>query len=165
MTIQTYLDRSWVRWNQKQTSRTHVKSPRPASPPKPNQAHPLAYYYNLIRCSYIIKCWYYYYPPPCLQAREACPGHPSWFLRSSQIWSCQFFCFKDPAGPATNSPRDPLSDNFALFFKALFFTTICTKKAPTGPPETHRNLKNLQKTWPLNAPAAELCKKAPSGRG
>ena len=104
-------------------------------------------------------------PPPCLQAREACPRHPSWFLRSSEIWSCQFFCFKDPAGPGCNSPHDPFSDNFALFFRNTFLTTICTKKAPTGPPKTHQNLKNLQKIWPLDAPAAELCKKAPSGRG
>ena len=92
-------------------------------------------------------------------------GPPLLFLSSSQIWSCQFFCFKDSAGPAPNSLCDPFSDNFALFFRSTFLTTICTKKAPTGAPKTHQNLKNLQKIWPLNAPAAELCKKAPSGRG
>ena len=92
-------------------------------------------------------------------------GPPLLFLSSSQIWSCQFFCFRDSAGPGCNSLRDPFSDNFALFFRNTFFTTICTKKAPTGPPKTNENLKNLQKNWPLDAPAAELCKKALSGRG
>ena len=83
----------------------------------------------------------------------------------SLVWNCQFFCFKDPSAPGRNALRDPFSDNFALFFRDTFFTTICTKKAPEGPLKTHQNLKNLQKMWPLNAPAAELCKKAPSGRG
>ena len=98
------------------------------------------------------------------QAREACPGHPSCFsalLRSGAVSSS----VKDSAGPVRNSSRDPFSDNFALFFRNTFLTTICTKKAPTGPPKTHQQLKNLQKSWPLNASAAELCKKAPSGRG
>ena len=92
-------------------------------------------------------------------------GAPLLILRSSQIWSCLFSCFKDPAGPAPNSLHDPFSDNFALFFRSTFVTTICNKKAPKGSPRTHQNLKNLQKNWPLNARAAELCKKAPSGRG
>ena len=50
------------------------------------------------------------------------------------------------------------------FSEAHFFTTICTKKGPNGPKKTLEKLKNLKKTWPLNAPAAELCKKAPPGR-
>ena len=62
-------------------------------------------------------------------------------------------------------PRGCFRTISQFFPEAHLFTTICTKKAPKGPHKTPQKLKNLQKTWPLNAPAAELCKKAPSGRG
>ncbi len=134
----------------------------------------------LCRCKWTRKSQVWYrsvseqYPPPCLRHEKRVRSTPLVSrifldLRSgavcSLVWSCQFFCFKDSAGPAPNSSHDPFSDNFALFFRSTFFTTICTKNAPAGASKTPQKLKKMKKTWPLNAPAAELCKKAPSGRG
>ena len=62
-------------------------------------------------------------------------------------------------------PRDRFRTILHPFSETHFFTTICTKKAPAAPPKTPQKLKKLKKTWPLNAPTAELYKKAPSGRG
>ena len=115
-------------------------------------------YYDITILSYyyiIILLYYYIIIRHRASGTRSVSGAPLLFLSSSQIWSCQFFCFKDSAAPAPNYLHDPFSDNFALFFRSTFFTTICAKKAPTGLPKTHQNLKNLQKIWPLNAPAAE----------
>ena len=74
-------------------------------------------------------------------------GAPLLFLSSSQIWSCQFFCFKDSAGPAPNYSHDPFSDSFALFCPKYFFYNDLYQKGSHGTsqntPETKKSSKNL----------------------
>ena len=101
---------------------------------------------QIILTIYVFMCFIrklitYYYIRHRASGTRSVSGPPLLFLSSSQIWSCQFFCFKDSAGPGCNSLRDPFSDNFALFFRNTFFTKICTKKAPRGFPKTHQNRK------------------------
>ena len=72
---------------------------------------------------------------------------------------------RDPQGPGAFYPRARFRTIFAPFFGTHFFTTICTKRTPTGTPKTGQKLKKLLKTWLPNASMVETCKKAPLGKG
>ena len=80
--------------------------------------------------------------------------------RSSQIWSCQFFCFKDSAGPGCNSLRDPFSDNLALFFRSTFLLQrSAPKKLPRDPPKHTKISKICKKSGLRTHPRPSNAKK------